>query len=265
MLTRSQQSKLNKMLAARETFLPLPERMFQAVEGERAREDLFLFRTKAVPATETMLSRLQEVTVGEQDLLQSELDEAAKRLATVQTQILMAGVAALLLGIGLAFILRRNIVGPIRRLTGVAEQIGSGDLQTRAAVESVDEIGILARTFNQMTGRLRQTLDDLQQRRNELQTAAGVLRRQNQYLAALHDTTLGLISRLELNDLLEALIARAGELLNTPHGYIYLADEADAELQRSIGLDCLTNRSGFHYSVARGYPDGSGPRVSPWW
>ena len=41
---------------------------------------------------------------------------------------------------------------------------------------------------------------------------------QNEYLAALHETTVGLISRLDVKDLLQTLITRAGQLLNAPMG-----------------------------------------------
>jgi ammonium transporter len=58
----------------------------------------------------------------------------------------------------------------------------------------------------------------------ERKQAQAALHRQNEYLAALHETTLGLISRLDLNDLLQAIITRAGQLLGTKHGYIYLSE-----------------------------------------
>ena len=60
--------------------------------------------------------------------------------------------------------------------------------------------------------------------------------RQNQYLAALHDTTVGLISRLDVNELLQALVARAGQLLNAPHGFIYLAEPGAADLECRVGV-----------------------------
>ncbi len=75
------------------------------------------------------------------------------------------------------------------------------------------------------------------------------LRRQNEYLAALHETTLGLISRLDLNELLEALVSRAGQLVGAPYGFIYLGgpetlsaspveldSEATFELKVAVGL-----------------------------
>jgi hypothetical protein len=48
------------------------------------------------------------------------------------------------------------------------------------------------------------------------------MQRQNAYLAALHEVTLGLITRLDHRELLEAIITRAAQLLDAPHGFVYL-------------------------------------------
>src|SRR4030067_2805419 len=53
------------------------------------------------------------------------------------------------------------------------------------------------------------------------------LQQQNEYLAALNATTLGLISRLDLNELLEAIVHRAAQLLNTPPGFIIMLEPED--------------------------------------
>ncbi len=62
------------------------------------------------------------------------------------------------------------------------------------------------------------------------------LQRQKEYMEALHATTLGLISHLDLKDLLENLVIRAGQLLGTPHGFIYLVVPGGAELERKVGV-----------------------------
>ncbi|MFZ5450836.1 MAG: response regulator [Thermodesulfobacteriota bacterium] len=62
------------------------------------------------------------------------------------------------------------------------------------------------------------------------------LHRQKEYLAALHETTLGLINRLNLQDLLQALISRAGQLLGTTHGFIYLVDPEKLILECRVGV-----------------------------
>jgi signal transduction histidine kinase/DNA-binding response OmpR family regulator/CHASE3 domain sensor protein len=245
-LNRNQHGKLKKIVQARRIFLTLPQKMFEAVEGEHAREDLYLFRTQAVPLTEAMLKLLDEMTADQQNLLQSDLKEGRDRLMSTQWQILIGGMVALFVGLGLAVMFRENIAGPVRRLTRVTEQIGTGDLTARATVESGDEIGKLARTFNEMSAKLADSLDDLERRRKKQKKIAKTLHRQNLYLGALHDTTLGLIRRLDLTELLSDLITRAGRLLDTPHGYIYLVDSTGSVLERHLGVGAFSKTIGHH-------------------
>jgi signal transduction histidine kinase/HAMP domain-containing protein len=65
--------------------------------------------------------------------------------------------------------------------------------------------------------------------------AEKTLQRQNEYLTALHETTIGLISRLDLKDLLLAIVKRASQLAETPHGNIYLYNEKEALLEQKVG------------------------------
>jgi PAS domain S-box-containing protein len=67
---------------------------------------------------------------------------------------------------------------------------------------------------------------------------------QNEYLAALHETTVGLISRLDVTDLLQTLITRAGQLLNAPHGFIYLLEPGQTEMECKVGVGVLSRSVG---------------------
>jgi PAS domain S-box-containing protein len=67
------------------------------------------------------------------------------------------------------------------------------------------------------------------------------LMRQSEYLAVLHETTLGLISRLDLGDLLEALVRRAGQLLDTSHGFIYLTSGDGTALECRVGVGAFSH------------------------
>jgi signal transduction histidine kinase len=49
-------------------------------------------------------------------------------------------------------------------------------------------------------------------------------------------TTLGLIGRLELGELLETLIARAAALVGAPNGFVYLYDADSDDLEMRVGL-----------------------------
>ncbi len=82
---------------------------------------------------------------------------------------------------------------------------------------------------------LRSQLVALEARDAERQRVAEALAQQNEYFAALHETTLALIDRLDLDAMLAVTIARAGALMNTAHGYIYLLDDDRETLSVRIG------------------------------
>ena len=65
----------------------------------------------------------------------------------------MFAVGALLI-LGIGIYMARAITQPLLRLVRSAVQLGGGDLTARADVHSRDEVGVLARTFNEMAGRL---------------------------------------------------------------------------------------------------------------
>ena len=59
------------------------------------------------------------------------------------------------------YLLARQIVRPILAITETAIQVAAGDLTRKAPVLTIDEIGVLARTFNQMTEQLRKLYEAL--------------------------------------------------------------------------------------------------------
>ena len=69
-----------------------------------------------------------------------------------------------------------------------------------------------------------------------LETEAEALRRQNAYLSALHETSLGLIDRLDASALLESILDRAARLTGSSHGYIYLRQPDPAKMQMRVGM-----------------------------
>lgn len=174
-----------------------------------------------------------------------------RTIATVESNELLGAVqsatqAALVVGmvtigvaILLALLLAQFLTRPIRHLTVVAEQVQGGDLSARAPVESSDEIGMLAQAFNSMTARLQDTLTGLERRVNErtreLSTANLALQSNAAYLSALSDTSTGLFQRLDLNQVLQAIVERAGALIGTPDGFVFFAEPGENEIEMRVG------------------------------
>lgn len=84
--------------------------------------------------------------------------------------------------------------------------------------------------------RLNRSLSDSRLELRERLRAEEKLQRQARYLSALHDTTFGLLNRLELKPLLESILNRAGELLETPHVGIDLLVPDETALRQELGI-----------------------------
>ncbi|MEW6403563.1 MAG: PAS domain S-box protein [Chloroflexota bacterium] len=65
------------------------------------------------------------------------------------------------------------------------------------------------------------------------------LQRQADYLTALHETTLGVVNRLEIHPLLESILTRACELIGTPHGFVDLVLPDGSALCQELGRGAL--------------------------
>jgi class 3 adenylate cyclase len=64
------------------------------------------------------------------------------------------GSLAMLISLGLIFLVSRNLSGPISTLTRATHQIAVGNYDFRVPVRSQDEMGLLSTAFNEMTGDL---------------------------------------------------------------------------------------------------------------
>ncbi len=66
--------------------------------------------------------------------------------------------------------------------------------------------------------------------------AEDAVRRKNAYLSALNDITLGLLRRLDLDDLLRGIVTQASMLVGTTNGYIYLLEPDSTNMRLRIGV-----------------------------
>lgn len=170
LLTDNQQPLIDSIAQTRQQLLALAPKIVEIIEGEHIYEDLYLFKTEVSPQAEQMLQLLDVMTTDQGALLQADLDRGRQSLTNVQIQTLVSGVLALILGLSMGFVFKENITGPIRRLTSVAEQFAVGHLTVHASVESGDEIGQLAHTFNFMSNKLGKTVANLGKRTEQIET-----------------------------------------------------------------------------------------------
>ncbi|MBN1667443.1 MAG: GAF domain-containing protein [Anaerolineales bacterium] len=153
--------------------------------------------------------------------LEQELSQSARNLAI--TRIIPAGILILAVAIGVGYYTTRRLIQPLQALVQAVQRIGSGDWETSLPAPQNNEIGILTQAFQDMTGRVRTNVQELEQRVAErtaslerraiqLQTAAEVGR----FAATLRD--------------LDELLNEVTHLISNRFGYyhvgIFLLDQA---------------------------------------
>ena len=86
----------------------------------------------------------------------------------------------------------------------------------------------------------------------KLKRAEKTLLRQNEYLTALHETSLNLIDYLDKEELLEAVLQRAAMLTGTEHGFIYLLEAGECEMQMQVGMGFFKSQLGLRVKLGEG-------------
>ncbi len=157
------------------------------------------------------------------EMSQEEAFAPARQLALAI--FVIGSISAGLLAVG-AYLLVRQVARPILAITNTATQVAAGDLTQTAPVLTEDEVGVLARAFNQMTTQLRAFYEHLEEQVKERTVA---LTQQNEYLAALHATTTEISAELDLSKLLQAIVERAVMLLDATGGELAIYDEKQKE------------------------------------
>ena len=96
----------------------------------------------------------------EEDLLKKRTVVAGDSVEKANTAIIGGTALAFVVLALFAFLLTRNIAGPLQQITGVAERMAEGELGVRIAIANrEDEVGMLAQTFDRMTQSLRGMAD----------------------------------------------------------------------------------------------------------
>jgi methyl-accepting chemotaxis protein len=122
----------------------------------------------------------------------SEESATVDRATAAGIQLLwIFGAAAVALGAGLAWLLARSIVTPLRRAVVVANAVAEGDLSSRIEVESTDETGELMAALQSMNGNLHTLVARVRSGADSIATAAGEVAAGNQDLSARTEQQAG--------------------------------------------------------------------------
>ena len=90
------------------------------------------------------------------------MDQELETLDIVRRSFFLGGVALVAILGGLAYMVTRMVVSPVRQARHVAERLSAGALNERMRVQGEDDLARLATSFNGMAGNLQQQIRQLE-------------------------------------------------------------------------------------------------------
>jgi signal transduction histidine kinase len=108
----------------------------------------------------TPLQDIEGRTIGELWIFRS-FENASQRLSLLRREFVVVGLFAMLAGLGFTYLLAHKIMRPVEKLDRAAAEVAHQNYGYRVPVDSHDELGRLAVTFNNMC-------DSIQSARQEL-------------------------------------------------------------------------------------------------
>ncbi len=112
---------------------------------------------------------------------------------------------------------------PIIDLTDVAQRVGEGDLTAQAVVTAQDEIGVLGRTFNAMSQRMRELVSGLEERVAE---RTSDLQRRALQLQAASEVARDAAGILDVDELLSEAVRLISERFGFYHAGVFMIDDS---------------------------------------
>jgi signal transduction histidine kinase len=193
-----------------------------------AAEDAQPLVAQDIEGREVLSVHAHAVPLGWMVFIELPLEEA---YAPIYRSFLRSGailLAALVLAALAGLYLARRMVIPIRALRDGAARIGRGDLTQRIVIETGDELQELGTQFNSMTGLLQESYATLERKVEE---RTHELAQSIEELRALGEVSQAVNSTLDLETVLDTIIAKAVQLSGSDAGTMYVLDDASGEFR----------------------------------
>ncbi|MEB2309565.1 MAG: ATP-binding protein [Candidatus Brocadiaceae bacterium] len=100
-------------------------------------------------------------------IVKQDTSEAFKSITELKNQVITLAIVSEFIIVIIIFVLAHGITHPISRLVQGAHAIGKGNLEYRIAINSEDEVGVLASEFNKMAEKLEGSYAGLEQKIRE--------------------------------------------------------------------------------------------------
>ncbi|MEL6311283.1 MAG: methyl-accepting chemotaxis protein, partial [Pseudomonadota bacterium] len=172
LFTAEQRGEFDAYIAARESFIAGATQVIDQRAADDWNQAQYICAGEVTPLAIEADRRIGALL----EQLHGRLLDHEAKLMTVgsftRTSVLVASTVALALAVGVAWLLSRAIVPPIRRVADAARCVAEGDLTTRVPAKANDECGDLAKSFNSMSDRVSDMIGEVMSTSRDVAAAA---------------------------------------------------------------------------------------------
>lgn len=159
MKTQQSQTLLNEVGQLHTSYQEAAQQMFAYKKQGNTAAYVALMTEKGAPIGAKLAEKAEQLEKYQQQLLDTGSKETSVTVSNVKTTIFIISIAALIIGVLIAYYITRIISGPVQSVAEAAKQIAEGNLTVPdVEVKNKDEIGEMARSFNDMKHNLRELI-----------------------------------------------------------------------------------------------------------
>ena len=153
-------ANLKKIHAARADYVAQQDRFIQALNEGRRDEAAALLSGELTSTQVAYMAALSELSDFQGKLMERVGEETEAMASSAERLLLVLGVLAALLSLGLGWLITRSVTAPTQQLIDVANQMAAGNLSVNINHHSTDEIGTLAGAMRSMQSAVQRMVAD---------------------------------------------------------------------------------------------------------
>ncbi|MGR3317607.1 MAG: response regulator [Candidatus Anammoxibacter sp.] len=215
MLTSEQIEAYNIFRKNRMIFTTLPKKMFDIRESNEWNLANAWLKTKAAPIAFDIKGIVERLVKDQNELISSDINRINLHKKYMDNINLIILAVSIPFAVIVAFFVTRAVTGPVSRLTNIAIQLGKGELSVRSNINTDDEIGLLAQSFDKMAN----DLDSLSKKQND----------QNWLNTNIANITSKSQLTLDLESLASLFITEITPLMQAAYSVVYIKEIEEDE------------------------------------
>jgi methyl-accepting chemotaxis protein len=170
--------------AKRKDYLEIRKAAIETFKAGRRDEAIQAVDTRMIPALNAYVASITAFVEHQKERIDATAHDSARQVALGRTLLVACGLAALVLGALLAWILTRSVTRPLREAVGLASAVAAGDLTARLEVRGRDETAQLMAALKTMNESLGSIVREVRDSSRGVASASSEIARGNADLSA---------------------------------------------------------------------------------